>query len=108
MPGIEIMDQEHVDPVDAQPLQAVLERAHHAVIAVVEHRIELQAAEPFSLRERPRLQRTAQQPADLARYRELVARTAIERAPDPMLGLTLAIPGRGVEVANAAVPRRAQ
>ena len=104
MPGIEIVDQQHVDAVDAEALQAVLERAHHAVVAVVQDRLEFEAAAPFAARERPGLQRAAQRAADLAGNDELVARLAIERAADPMFGLALAVPGRGVEIADAAVP----
>ena len=41
------MDQQEVDAVHSEPLQTVLERAHHAVIAVVEQRLEIETADPF-------------------------------------------------------------
>ena len=56
VPGVEVVDQQDVDAVDAEPLQAVLERAHHAVVAVVEHGVELEPAEPFAALERAGLQ----------------------------------------------------
>ena len=81
IPGVEIVDQQDVDPVDAEPLQAVLERAHHAVVAVVEHGLELEAAEPLVL-DRVGAERPAQDAADLGRDDIVVARLAVERAAE--------------------------
>ena len=103
--GVEIVDQQNVDPVDAEALQAVLERAHHAVVAVVEDGLKFEAAEPLIL-DGVRSERPAQHAADLGRYDEVGARLAVERAPERMLGEPASVPWRGVEIAHAPAPRR--
>ena len=97
------MDQENVDAIDSEPLQAVLERSHHAVVAVVEHGLKLETAEPLIL-DRVGSERPAQHPADLGRYDEVGARPAVERTPERVFGEPAPVPGGGVEVADAAVP----
>ena len=92
---------------DPEALQTVLERAHDPVVAVVEHRLELEAADPLVL-DRAGFERPAQQSSDLGRDDEVVALLAIERPAEAMLGLPAAVPGRGVEIAHAAVPRRSR
>ena len=104
IPGVEIVDQQDVDPIDPEPLQAVLERAHHAVVAVVEHGLEFEAAEPLIL-DGVGPERPAQDAADLGRYDVVAARLAIERPAERMLGKSAPVPRRGVEIAHAAVPR---
>src|ERR1700733_10436214 len=102
-PDVEIVDQQEIDAVDAKALQAVLERAHDAVVAVVEHRLELRPADPLVF-DRAWLQRPPQDAADLTRDDELAAGFTIKRPADTMLGLPAAVPGRSVEIAHAPVP----
>src|SRR5271166_450921 len=103
-PCVKIVDQQEVDAVDPEALQAVLERAHHAVIAVVEHGLELQPTEPLVF-DGPRLQRPTKDAPDLARDDEFAPGLPVERAAEAMFGLPAAVPGRGVEVARPALPR---
>ncbi len=42
---------------------------------------------------------------DLGGQHEILARTAVEGAAEPVLALATAVPGGGVEVADAGVPR---
>ena len=42
-PGIDVVDQREVDTAEAEALQAVVERAQHAVVAVVVERLEREA-----------------------------------------------------------------
>ena len=98
------MDQQQVDARQAQPLQAVLERAHHAIIAVVEPHTERQPAGPHAAIEgfgvvAPRA--WCGRPWWTAR---IAARLAIQRAAEAVLALRQAVPGRGVVVADAGVP----
>ena len=105
-PAVEVVDQQEVDPVDSEALQAVLERPHHAVVAVVEHGLELETADPLSPIERAGLRGPPQEPSDLGRQHVVLPRTPVERAAEPVLGLAAAVPGRGVEIARPAVPGR--
>ena len=106
IPGVEVVNEQDVDPVDPEPLEAVLERAHDAVVAVVEHGLELEPAQPLVL-DGVRPQRPAQDAADLGRYDVVAARLAIERPAERVLGKPSSVPWRGVEIAHAAVPRGA-
>ncbi len=100
------MNQQDVDPVDSEPLEAVLERAHDAVVAVVKHRLKLEAAEPLIL-DGVGAERPAQDAANFGRNDILIARLAIERAAERMLGQSAPIPRGRIEIAHAAVPSRA-
>src|SRR5271166_1608888 len=103
-PGVKIVDQQEIDAVDAEALQAVLERAHDPVVAVVEHRLELQSPGPLIL-DRARFQRPAQHAADLGRDDELGAGLAIKRSADAVLRQPAPVPGGSVDIAYALVPR---
>jgi hypothetical protein len=103
IPGVEVVNQEDVDPIDSKPLQAVFKGAHHAVVAVVEDGLKLEAAEPLIL-DRIRAKRTPEHAPDLGRDDVLVARLAVERAAQRMFGESASVPGRRIEGAHAAVP----
>ena len=103
VPGVEVVNQEDVDPIDSEPLEAVLEGAHHAVVAVVEDSLKLEAAEPLIL-DGVGAERAAEDAADFGRDEILIARLAVERAAERMLGEPSSIPGRRIEIAHAAVP----
>ena len=98
---VEIVDQQRIDRGQAESRQAVLIGAQHAVAAVVEAQIERQAAGPARLGEGRGIGRPAVDAADLGAQHEAVARLGAEHAADPMLALAVAVPGRGVEIADA-------
>ena len=97
------MDEQDVDRIDPEPLEAILERAHHAVVAVVEHGLEFEAAEPLVMN-RAGTKRPAKNAADLGRHHIIRSRPSKERAPKSVLGKAAAIPRRGVEIAHASRP----
>ena len=103
VPGVEVVNQEDVDPIDSEPLEAVLERAHHAVVAVVEDGLKLEAAEPLIL-DGVGAERPPEHAADFGRNDVLIARLAVERAAERMLGESASVPGGRIEIAHAAVP----
>ena len=105
VPDVEIVHEQKVDRRDPEPLQTVLERPHHPVVAVVVHSLEVQAADPL-VPDRAGFQRPAQEPPDLGRDDEVVPLPAVERLAEAMLGQAAAVPGRRIEIAHAAVPRR--
>ena len=102
-PAVEVVDQQEVDPVDSEALQAVLERPHHAVVAVVEHGLELETADPWSPIERAGLRGPPQEPSDLGRQHVVLPRTAGRAC-----GRAGARPGRGRTRATCrnSAPRR--
>ena len=101
---VRVVDEEHVDVVHAEPVEALLDRAHHGVVGKVEHRIQRRRALPrlsgFGRRA------FAQQPADLRRQDELIARLVPQHRAETLLGESEAIQGSGVEVADTALPCR--
>jgi hypothetical protein len=97
------MNQEDVDPVDSQPLEAVLKRAHHAIVAVVEYGLKLEAAEPLIL-DGVGTEWPAQHTADFGRYDEVGARLAVERTAERVFGQSASIPWGRIEITHAAVP----
>jgi hypothetical protein len=105
---IQIVDQQQVDVGNAQPLLAVFERPHDAVVSVIEHMREREAAGPEAALEAGGVAAGPQHPADLGGQHELAARPTIEGPADPVLALATPVPGRGVEVSDALVPGRLQ
>jgi hypothetical protein len=103
VPGVEVVNQEDVDPIDSKPLQAVLKGAHHAVVAVVKDSLKLEAAEPLIL-DGVGAERAPEDSADLRRDEILIARLAVERAAERVLGESASVPWGRIEIAHAAVP----
>ena len=70
--------------------------------------LEMQPVRPVPLArsELCRIRRRSEDPADLGRDDQLVARLGPQNPPEPVLAERPAIEGRGVEVADAGVPRR--
>ena len=101
---VQIMDQQQVDARQAEALQAVLERAHHAVIAVVEPHLERQPAGPKAAIIGLGVMHRVHGAADLGGQHEVAARLPIKRAAEAVLALRQAVPGRRVVVADAGVP----
>ena len=84
---------------DPEPSERPLEAAHHPFMAVVEDRRERQG--------RPRLVPPwPQQPADLDREDEAVARPAAQRLAHAVLGEAGTVEGCDVELADPALERR--
>ena len=101
---VQIMDHQQVDARQAEALQAVLERAHHAVIAVVEPYLERQPAAPYPAIIGLGVMHRVHGAADLGGQHEVAARLAIKGAAEAVLALRQAVPRCGVVVADAGVP----
>ena len=99
---IRVVDVEDVDLVDAQPRDALLDRAHDAVVREVIHGVERgRARKRVALRRRAR----TEQAADLGREHVLVSRLGAEHCAEALLRQAIPVLGRGVEKANASRPR---
>jgi hypothetical protein len=102
-----VVDVEHVDPVEPEPLQALLDTAENAVVGEVEDGIDrrrgwpsLEAAgelAPIRRHVRP------QQSPELRREHDLVPRNAQERDPDAALCQAVAVERGRVEQAQGAI-----
>ena len=103
VPGVEVVNQEDVDPIDSETLEAVLERAHHAIVAIIEHGLEFEPAQPLIL-DGVGSQRPTKDASDLGRYDVVAARLAVERPPERMLGKSASVPRRRIEIAHAPGP----
>ena len=101
-PDVEVVDQQNVDPPGAKTLQAVLDRAHDAVIGVVVDQAEWQAALELAMVERGRIARL-EQASHLGREHELGALLVAQRLAETVLGQAETIVRGGVEIADAGV-----
>ena len=102
--GVEIVDEQGIDRIQAEALQALLIGPHEPVMGVVELDVEVEAAAPRRPVEGLRVLRPMQDPADLGGDQEILARLVDEKAAQAVLGQPAAIPGRGVVEADATVP----
>jgi hypothetical protein len=98
-PDIDIVDQHDVDSVDAEAQRRLLERAHGAVIGIVEAQAVRHAAA---------IARAVAAPgeglgdaADLGRDHHVLATRAPQRRADAVLGEAVAIERGGVDQADA-------
>jgi hypothetical protein len=102
-----VMDEREVDPVEAQPGQALLDRSPHPVPAVVaypaERRRPVEAVGTLD-----RAGRGHQQPAHLGRDGELVPWPAGQEVADPPLGQPHPVVRSGVDRPDAGVPGRGE
>src|SRR5262249_41328859 len=98
---IDVVHEQDVDAVPAQPRETLLVRAHHAVIGIVEAHFQvrhvLEDAGLFAPG-RARLE----QAADFRRKDEAVL--AAKRATEPDLRKTVTIERRSIEIADSARP----
>ena len=108
MTNVQIVDQQQIDARHAEPLQAVLEAPHHAVVTIIESVLELQAPTPEPMLEILRIVDRSEQPADLGRQDIIGPRPPIQRPPKAVLALPPPIPRGRIVVADAGVPRRPQ
>ena len=104
-----VVHVDDVDAVDAEPLEAVLDRAQHPVAAEVVHPAgvgrHVEAVREVALVRG--LGTRHQHAPDLRGQDVLVARVRGQRAPEAALREPEAVVRRGVEIADAALPRRA-
>jgi hypothetical protein len=97
------VDEAHVHPFQSQPLQAVLEGAHRAVVAVVEMHGERRGIRPGCEVDRVTPGR-AKKTSDLRGEHEIVPVLPAQRVPRPQFGKAMAIHRGGVEEAHAGFP----
>ena len=100
---VRVVDVQDVDAVETEPLEALLDRAEHPVVAEVEDRIQGRDASPDRLARLGGRVR-AQQAPDLRREHEVVARPPGEDTAEALLRQAEAVEGRGVEEADAPLP----
>src|SRR5665213_998418 len=93
---VDIVDEHDVGAANAEPLQAVLQRAHRAVEAVIVVKVEWKLVLRAYAAVRP------QHAADLGRQHELVARMPPQCRAEPVLAEAGRIERRRVEVAKSA------
>ena len=106
--AVEVVDQQQVNGVEAQPLQAVFPRAHDAIVPVVEAEVKGQAADPEALLERMEIAGGGEHPADLGREHEVAALLLAEKVAEAVFAFAIAVKRGGVVVADAGVPSRLQ
>ena len=96
---VHVVDQHDVDRIRLKALQAVLDRAQRAVVAVIECDLEWRRTAAQALRScaTDRLH----QPADLGRKYERAAIDGAQARAEAMLGETEPVERRGVEIAQA-------
>jgi hypothetical protein len=90
--------------IEPEPLQALLDRAHDAVVAVVEHGPFRRRALVEAVGPRIVAPGAAQQAADLGRQHERSPGLAAQEAAEPLLGEAEPVERCGVEVADAEIP----
>ena len=98
----DVMRQKDVDPVEAEPLQIILEGAHDAVIAIViddMKRQRIDHSEIGRVVHRPGFQK----PADLV-GQDVVG--VAQKVAHDTFGPAEAVPWRGIEIADSGILRR--
>src|SRR5207249_10644991 len=101
---VDIMDEEDLDRIEAQPLQGEFERAHDAVISVI---IDFAARGDIEeLADAETLRRLAdlEQPADLGRNHILASGLAAQEMVEAGFGKAGAIKWCCIEIARAGLP----
>ena len=101
---VRIVDEDEVDAIEAEALEARLDRAEHPVTAEVpDPAMGRGDGEPLRIRLIAGV-RGLQPPAHLRGHHELVARVGPQRPAEPSFGQAEAVVGCGVEVAKAGIP----
>src|SRR4051812_31992583 len=100
---IEVMDQEQIDALEPEPLQAVLERAAQARVAVVEIVLERETAVPRLAQRIAGLTRSSEKSPDLRRKHELITWHAAQEVAHTVLGESVPVVGSRIEVADARI-----
>src|SRR4029079_58762 len=98
LPDLEVVDEGEVDAWQTQTCPGLLERAHGAVVAVVEGREELQAERSLigEIVARPDRPHPA---ADLGRQHGLLAIDRAQEMADAQFAAAIAVEGGGVVIA---------
>ena len=98
----DVMQKQYVNMVAPEPLQTVLKRAHHGVIAIIEMRMKRQRFGP-SVGCRIVRQTRFQQPSDLGGNDDIIR--AAQDISEPSLRQAKAVKRRGIKILNAAFKR---
>src|SRR5262249_48195687 len=101
MPGIEIVNEQGLDAVEPEPGKAHLITLADAGGGVGEAWLERQAADPAGMLVAVGIGRADVHASDLGRDHEALARLGAQHMAEAQLALAVAVPGRGVEVADA-------
>ena len=94
------MDQQRLDAVEPEAGEAHLIALEYAVARVVETRLERQTAGPTRVTVGVRIGWAHMHASDFGREHETVARLGAQHVPKAQLALAVAIPGRGIEIAD--------
>ena len=101
---VDIMAVDDVDAIEPKPLEREIERAHDAVVAVVENLAARRRLEEPGLEGAIFRPAELQQAPDFGRDQVGVARLGAEEAVQPRLGQAKPVDRRGVEMAAAGGP----
>jgi hypothetical protein len=83
-PDVDVVDEDDVEAVEAEPEEGLLDRTHRAIVGIVDDRAVRQAADKVRA---VAARSSGTHPApDLARNEEAVARHAPQRGPESVLG----------------------
>ena len=96
---VDVMDQRDFDSLDPETLERILERAPRAVVRIVVAAFERQTARPRPVVDRP-ARRRLQDPPDLGRDDELIARLPSQPEPKTRFGEAVSVERGGVEVTD--------
>src|SRR3984893_18623248 len=105
--GREVVHEDDIERVNAKPLQAVLDRALHAIRRVVEDQVIRRRREGKILLGVV-LPRRLEQLPHLGREDIVATVLGVEEIAEPALAQAEAIPGRGVVIADTRAPRRVE
>ena len=105
---IQVVNDREVVSRHSEPQLALLVGAHDPVVGVVEDDLEAQAARPRRGAEARRISWRPQPAADFRGQHVLTRRPVAKTSSGAQLRKPAPIPGRGVEVPDAGVPRRAK
>ena len=100
---VDVVDEAHIHPLQPQPLQAVLEGAHGAVVAVVEMHGEGRGIRPGREVDRVAPCR-AQQASDLGCQHEVVPVLPAQGVTGPQFGKAMAVHRGSIEEPHAGFP----
>ena len=107
-PEVEIVNEQEIDTIHAEPHLRLFIGPHDPVVAVVMHVIETEAACPGLGLELVRLGRREEPAPDFGRENEFRPRLRVKETAATNLRQTPTVIGRGVVITNAGVPGRFQ
>ena len=101
---VEVVDRQSVDIGNAQPLQRLFVRAHHAVVAVIEDRFETQSACPGRPVERARVPGASQRSTDFGDEHIFAPVLRTQKGSEPEFRKSPAVPGGGIVESHPGTP----